>query len=285
MKKSFDKARFPTIIDTPTPIPPMKPLIAAVAMAMAVIGKPAPDFTASNVKGESVSLADFKGKVVVLEWVNYECPFVKKHYQSGNLPKLQETYTAKGVVWLSVSSAAAGKQGYLEPAKMAERATKEGNKASHFLMDTDGKIGKAYGAKVTPHMFIINKDGVLAYDGAMDSKATPDIKDIETADKLFVNALDAVLEGKEVANAKNQPVRLRREILSPWNPAVSPAIPQVPDKTARVNCGMNSERVVIVGGGVIGLCSAYYALKRGFAVTVIEREPPAATIARWATRA
>lgn len=183
----------------------MKPLVTAIVAALAAIGQPAPDFTAKTVKGESVTLADFKGKVVVLEWTNFECPFVKKHYSSGNLPKLQETYTAKGVVWLTVNSAAEGKQGFLDPAKMAERAAKEGNKASHILMDTDGKIGKAYGAKVTPHLFIINKDGVLAYDGAIDSKATTKTEDIATADPLFSNALDAVLAGKEVAMAKNQP--------------------------------------------------------------------------------
>jgi len=180
----------------------MKPLIAAVLVA---IGQPAPDFTAKDVKGESVSLADFKGKTVVLEWVNFGCPFVGKHYTSGNLPELQKTYTAKDVVWLTINSAAEGKQGYMEPAKMAEEAAKQGNKATHFIMDTDGKVGKAYGAKVTPHMFIIGPDGKLAYDGAIDSKPTTDTADIATAEKLFSNALDAVLAGKEAPNAKNKP--------------------------------------------------------------------------------
>lgn len=183
----------------------MKPLIIALATALAAFADPAPDFTAKTVKNESVSLADLKGKVVVLEWINFECPFVKKHYSSGNIPKLQETYTAKGVVWLTVNSSAEGKQGYLEPAKMAGLAAENGNKASHILMDTDGKVGKAYGAKVTPHMFIINKEGELVYDGAIDSKATTAHKDLETAEPLFSNALDAVLAGKEVTNAKNQP--------------------------------------------------------------------------------
>jgi peroxiredoxin len=176
-----------------------------IAAHAAEIGKPAPDFTATNLKGDSVSLADFKDKVVVLEWVNFDCPFVKKHYGSGNLPKLQEHYAAKGVVWLTINSSATGKQGHYEPAKMAERAAKEGNKASHFLMDTDGKVGKTYAAKVTPHLFIIGKDGVLRYDGAIDSKASTDQADVATADKLFANALDAVLAGKEVADAKNKP--------------------------------------------------------------------------------
>lgn len=176
-----------------------------IASHAAEINQPAPDFTARNVKGESVSLADLKGKVIVLEWVNFDCPFVKKHYAGGNLPSLQETYTAKDVVWLTINSAAQGKQGYHEPAKMAELAANQGNKATHFLMDTDGKVGKAYDAKVTPHMFIISKDGKLVYDGAIDSKATTETADVATADKLFVNALDAVLSGKEVENAKNKP--------------------------------------------------------------------------------
>lgn len=179
--------------------------IALITSHAAEIGQPAPAFTAKNVKGEAVSLADFKGKIVVLEWVNYGCPFVKKHYASGNLPDLQKTYAAKDVVWLTINSAAEGKQGYMEPAKMAEEAAKQGNKATHFIMDTDGKIGKAYDAKVTPHLFIIGPDGKLAYDGAIDSKPTTDTADIATADKLFVNALDAVLAGKEAPNAKNKP--------------------------------------------------------------------------------
>ncbi len=121
------------------------------------------------------------------------------------MPKLQETYTGKGVVWLTINSSAEGKQGYLEPAKFAELAAEKGNKATAILMDTDGKVGRAYDAKVTPHMFIINKEGVLVYDGAIDSKPTADVKDLETAEPLFSNALDAVLAGKEVANAKNKP--------------------------------------------------------------------------------
>jgi peroxiredoxin len=180
-------------------------LITAIAAAMLSISHAAPEFTAQNVKGETVSLADFKGKVVVLEWITFGCPFVSKHYKSGNMPSLQETYTAKDVVWLTINSSGKGKSGYHEPAKMAEIAAKEGNKASHFLMDTDGKIGKAYGAKVTPHMFIIGKDGKLAYDGAIDSKASAKVEDVATADKLFANALDAVLAGTEVPAAKNKP--------------------------------------------------------------------------------
>jgi peroxiredoxin len=184
-------------------------LIAAAASLITVhaagIGEAAPAFTAKNTKGEDVSLADFKDKVVVLEWVNFDCPFVKKHYASGNMQALQEKYTAQGVIWLSVNSSAVGKQGYHDPSAMIEVAAKHGSKASHFLMDTGGKIGKAYNAKVTPHMFIIHKDGNLVYDGAIDSMATTSADDVASADKLFADALDAVLAGKDVANAKNKP--------------------------------------------------------------------------------
>ncbi|HSP42088.1 MAG TPA: thioredoxin family protein [Luteolibacter sp.] len=186
-------------------IPTIAGAFALITAHAAEIGQAAPDFSVKNVKGETVSLADFKDKVVVIEWINYGCPFVKKHYDSGNMPALQEKYTAKDVVWLTVNSAAEGKQGYHAPAEMAEIATKHGNKASHFLMDTDGKMGKAYDAKVTPHMYIIHKDGKLVYNGAIDSNPSAKTEDVATADKWFADALDAVLAGKEVSNAKNKP--------------------------------------------------------------------------------
>lgn len=186
-------------------IPTIAGAFALISAHAAEIGQAAPDFSVKTVKGETASLADFKDKVVVLEWVNYGCPFVKKHYESGNMPALQEKYTAKGVVWLTVNSSAEGKQGYHAPAEMAQIATKHGNKASHFLMDTDGKMGKAYDAKVTPHMYIIHKDGKLVYNGAIDSNPSTKTEDVATADKWFADALDAVLAGKEVTNAKNKP--------------------------------------------------------------------------------
>ncbi len=183
-------------------------LAGAFALAAATakeVGEPAPSFSAETLKGESISLSDFKDKVVVLEWVNYDCPFVKKHYGSGNMPALQEEYAGKGVVWITVNSSAEGQQGHAEKDAMTERAEKEGHKAPHFVMDTDGTIGKAYDAKVTPHMFIINKEGTLVYSGAIDSMPTANQEDVEKADKLFVNALEATLEGKEVENAMNKP--------------------------------------------------------------------------------
>jgi hypothetical protein len=168
-------------------------------------GDAAPDFTVKNVKGEDVSLASQKGKVVVLEWINYDCPFVKKHYGSGNIPKLQEKYTGKDVVWISVNSSAEGAQGYLAGSDLAERSAKEGNKASQIVLDTDGKVGKAYGAKTTPQLVVIDKEGKVAYNGAIDSKATTEANDIESADSYITAALDAVLEGKPVEKAKTQP--------------------------------------------------------------------------------
>jgi cytochrome oxidase Cu insertion factor (SCO1/SenC/PrrC family) len=185
---------------------------AAIAGAFALasvsakeVGKAAPEFSVQDVSGKTVSLADYKGKVVVLEWFNPGCPFVKKHYESGNLPKLQGDYTAKEVVWLTVSSAGKGNAAYLEPSKLSEAAKDAGNKATAVVLDPDGKFGKAYDAKVTPHMYIINKEGTLVYNGAIDSEATTEQADVAKADKIFVKALDNVLAGKPVENAKNQP--------------------------------------------------------------------------------
>jgi peroxiredoxin len=183
-------------------------LVGALALVNASaqeIGKAAPAFTAKNHKGESVSLADFKGKTVVLEWLNFDCPFVKKHYASGNMQKLQADAAAKDVIWLSVNSAAENKQGYCSPEKMTGCLAREGSKAAHVLIDSDGVVGKSFAAKVTPHLFIINQEGILVYNGAIDSKSSTDVADIATADKLFANALEAVIAGKEVVNAKNQP--------------------------------------------------------------------------------
>ncbi len=179
--------------------------IALITAHAANVGEGAPAFTAKSLSGEVVSLGELRGKVIVLEWVNFDCPFVKKHYSTGNMQKLQADYAAKGVVWISVNSAAKGNQGYMEADKMAGAAKEKGSKATHFVLDTDGAVGKAFDAKTTPQMFIIDKESKLVYSGAIDSKATTDDADVATADKLFANALDAVLAGKPVANGKNQP--------------------------------------------------------------------------------
>lgn len=179
-------------------------IMALAASHAAEVGKTAPAFTVKDTQGTEHSLADFKDKIVVLEWINHDCPFVKKHYSGKNMQKLQADYTAKGVVWLSVNSSAEGKQGYLEAAKLAEKVIEVGSKATATIVDTDGVLGKAYAAKVTPHMMIIGKDGTLAYSGAIDSKPSTDAADIESSTPLFANALDAVLSGQSVENASNQ---------------------------------------------------------------------------------
>jgi peroxiredoxin len=191
----------------------MKPLITAAVIGIITlssafaseVGKAAPAFKAKTAKGTEVSLADYKDKVIVLEWVNFDCPFVKKHYSGKNMQSLQAAYTEKGVIWLTINSSAEGKQGHLAADKFTEKAVSEGNKATELLVDADGKVGKAYDAKVTPHMMIIAKDGKLAYSGAIDSNPSTKAEDIASADKLFANALDAVLAGKEVTNATNKP--------------------------------------------------------------------------------
>ena len=181
--------------------------IFAIACSTAKeVGKPAPEFTGTTLTGEEVSLSDFKGKVVVLEWVNFDCPFVKKHYSaSGNMGKLQEKFADKGVVWLTICSSAEGKQGWAEHSAQAERAKKEGNKATHFIADTDGTIGRAYDAKVTPHMYVICQEGNLMYNGAIDSIRSTSADDVEKAEPWLANAVKAVLAGEEVENATNQP--------------------------------------------------------------------------------
>lgn len=181
-------------------------VFALAAMATAAdVGKPAPDFKAKDASGKEVSLAELKGKVVVLEWNNFECPFVKKHYDSGNLQKLQTAYTGKGVVWLTVNSGAEGKQGTLSASAAQEAISKHKVKSSHYILDTDGAVGKAYDAKTTPHIFVIGKDGTLVYNGAIDSKSTTKVEDIASSESYVSAAADAALAGKPVTTAKTEP--------------------------------------------------------------------------------
>ena len=164
-------------------------------------GKAAPGFTLNDSNGKSHSLSDLKGKFVVLEWINPGCPFVKKHYESNNMQELQKKYTDKGVVWLTVNSSAAGKQGHLT----AEDANKEIKaKNAHMtalLLDHDGKVGKAYNAKTTPHMYVINAEGVLVYAGAIDDNNSSDKEDAKTAKNYVAAALDQAMAGKPVETA------------------------------------------------------------------------------------
>jgi cytochrome oxidase Cu insertion factor (SCO1/SenC/PrrC family) len=175
-------------------------LLAAAAMAHAQveIGKPAPDFTLTDCSGKNVSLSDYKGKVVVLEWVNHGCPFVVKHYGSGNMQKLQADAVAKGAVWLSICSSAPGKQGHKTAADVSKKCEEVKSAATAYLLDESGKTGRAYGAKVTPELYVIDASGVLVYHGAIDDKKSTDPGDIAGAKNYVAAALEEVLAGKPV---------------------------------------------------------------------------------------
>jgi peroxiredoxin len=169
------------------------------------VGAAAPNFSLPDVGGTTHSLSQYKGKYVVLEWFNPECPFVKKHYGSGNMQKLQADYSSKGVVWLSIDSSAPGAEGNLSP-EQAQKVMKDWNtKQTALLLDPDGKAGRSYGARNTPHMFVINPEGKVIYQGAIDSKATPNPNDIPVSTNYVKVALDESMGGKPVSNAKTRP--------------------------------------------------------------------------------
>jgi peroxiredoxin len=168
-------------------------------------GSAAPDFSVTDSKGKTHSVSQYKGKYVVLEWFNPDCPFVKKHYGSGNMQKLQEQYTGKGVVWLSVDSSAPGKEGNLTPQQAEKTVAEVKMKSTALLLDADGKAGQAYGAKNTPHMFVINPEGKVIYAGAIDSKATPNPADIPTSTNYVKAALNESMAGKSVTTPSSRP--------------------------------------------------------------------------------
>jgi len=168
-------------------------------------GEEAPPFTLTDSKGTSQTLSDFRGKFVVLEWLNHDCPFVKKHYGSGNMQKLQQEYTAKGVVWLSIISSAPGKQGH-RTGPQADANTKDKNASpTAVLLDPAGEVGQKYEAKTTPHMFVIDKEGKVLYAGAIDSINSTNPADIAKAENYLRQALDAALAGKPVPTPKTKP--------------------------------------------------------------------------------
>lgn len=171
----------------------------------AEIDKPAPDFTLTDTKGETHSLADFKGKYVVLEWINYDCPFVNKHYNSGNMQMLQKNYTDKEVVWLTICSSGEGNPGFMESDEINEELEKREAAMTAYLVDASGKVGKMYGAKTTPHMYIINPEGVLVYTGGIDDIISTDTDDIEEAKNYISVNLDLLLDGKEVDTKVSKP--------------------------------------------------------------------------------
>lgn len=173
----------------------------AAAPATATVGAPAPAFTATDTSGRQVSLASFKGRHVVLEWVNPGCPFVRKHYDAQNMQGTQKSAAAQGVVWLAVNSTSADHVDYLPPAKMAAWMKQQGAAADATLMDESGKIGRAYGARTTPHMYLIDPQGVLLYAGAIDNKPTANPADIAGATNHVRQALDEALAGRPLSVA------------------------------------------------------------------------------------
>ena len=169
------------------------------------IGQPAPDFTAVDSKGNPVHLQEYRGKTVVLEWTNADCPFTRKHYTSGNMQSVQGLAQMNGVVWLTVISSAPGKQGYVNgPAADALTHSRKAVPAA-VLLDPSGAVGHLYAAKTTPHMFVIDKNGTLQYMGGMDSLATTDEADIARAEPYLKDAMLAVVQGKPVAHPVSKP--------------------------------------------------------------------------------
>lgn len=180
---------------------PQTPLVHAAPVA----GKPAPAISLPDMDGKTVRLADFKGKFVVLEWVNFDCPFVGKHYGSGQMQALQKKYTAQDVVWITICSSAKGKQGHVTGPEAAALVAERDAAPSRFLLDPKGAVGKAYAAKTTPHMFVIDPKGVLLYDGAIDDKPSTRREDLATAKNYVVAALDAAMAGTSVETSRTQP--------------------------------------------------------------------------------
>lgn len=173
--------------------------LTVAAWAQVAVNQTAPDFTLTDTNGQKHSLSDYKGKFVVLEWFNPDCPFVKKHYNSGNIPGLQKEYTAKGVVWFSIDSSAPGNEGNYPPQQLNQFISSKGGTPTAIFADSDGKVGHLYEAQTTPHMFIIDPTGKLIYQGAIDDTPSADVDDLKTAKNYVRAALDAAMNGKPVA--------------------------------------------------------------------------------------
>lgn len=190
-------------------------VLAGTAGAQAVVGQPAPAFTATDTSGKTVSLADFKGRHVVLEWVNPGCPYVQKHYNAANMQATQQAATAQGVVWLAVNTTARDHVDYKAPADMAAWMLQHKAAATATLMDSNGTVGRAYSARTTPQMVVINPAGVVVYSGAIDSKATANPADIATATNHVKAALAETLAGKPVSVASTRPYGCSVKYASP----------------------------------------------------------------------
>jgi peroxiredoxin len=190
--------------------------VAYVAIALAAlvwvlvahgvtVGRPAPTFNGKDSQGKAQSLAEYRGKYVVLEWTNRDCPYTKKQYDSGNMQALQREWTAKGVVWLTVLSSAQGEQGYLDAAGENAQLARVRAHPTAAILDPSGEIGKLYGAKTTPHMFVIDSKGKLIYDGAIDDKPTTEVADVKGAKNYVSAALTAAMAGQPIEVAATRP--------------------------------------------------------------------------------
>ena len=180
-------------------------ILAAPASAAPVVGKPAPNFKAADVNGKAVTLSALRGRTVVLEWNNPQCPFLKKHYDSGNMQRTQAAARKDGVLWLTINSSAPGKQGHMNGAEAKQFVAKAGAKPSDYLLDASGAVGRAYDAKTTPHMFIVNKAGTLVYAGGIDDKPTSRPADIKGARNHVLAALSEIKAGKKVSVPTSRP--------------------------------------------------------------------------------
>ena len=178
---------------------------ASAALAAVTVGEPAPSFTLTDYNGVSHNLADFAGKTVVLEWTNAECPFVVKHYDGKNMQAQQGKWTGADVVWLTVNSSAIGKQGHVDGTQANAIMTAKGGQQSAYLLDAPGEVGRAYGAKTTPHMYVIDGDGVLRYNGAIDSIPSADIEDLAKATQYVDVALTQLAAGEAISTTVSQP--------------------------------------------------------------------------------
>ena len=182
----------------------MEHAVAVAPIAAAKVGQPVPAFHAADIAGKTVGLADYAGKMIVLEWTNDGCPFVGKHYDSGNMQALQKKYMAAGVVWLTIASSAPGEQGYVTPAEAKADLAKWRAAPSDFLLDPEGVLGRLYDARATPHMVVIDPGGRVAYMGAIDDKPSTRLADVKTAHNYVAAALDAVAAGRPVAVASTR---------------------------------------------------------------------------------
>jgi len=174
-------------------------------IAAAKVGDPAPDFTATASSGKTVRLADYRGKFVVLEWHNNGCPYVGKHYNSGNMQRLQKQWTSQGVVWFTILSSAPGKQGFVTASEENDYLAKEQAAPTAALLDPTGEIGHLYDAKTSPQMVVINPQGVVIYSGAIDDKPTTDLQDVQGATNYVSLALEQAMAGKPVQTPATRP--------------------------------------------------------------------------------